>query len=181
MDEYRRTLPVLHAERSSRDANNGSLSAEEELIARFGSDWDGAKTVAQKTPNPVDVAIQMREAALDAQQKRKANIEALLGPIGNAPKPNGRIVYVVRLGESLKSIALRHPALKCPGLWKVLAEINGLSTKVDAKGTPCAVLSRGMQLLIPTSEEITAYLAKDNVSAIAVTISQSFAEQIQGP
>jgi hypothetical protein len=68
-----------------------------------------------------------------------------------------RTAYTVRLGDTLKSISMRHPGLEDVALWSLLAEVNALSTVTDARGNPETKLVRGMRLLIPTAEEVVAH------------------------
>ncbi len=95
-------------------------------------------------------------------EDRRRNVERLLGPLGSTTQSKsnpetGRQLISVRLGDTLRSIALKHPALNDVSLWKLLANCNNLSTEVDSKGAPTAILTRGMVLQIPGEEEISAY------------------------
>jgi hypothetical protein len=54
----------------------------------------------------------------------------------------------------LRSIALRHPSLKDVSLWKLIAQINNLSTDLDDNGNPVAALSRNNKIKLPTPQEI---------------------------
>lgn len=127
-------------------------TAEEELADRFGENWSGE--------GQPEAGADLDADAVAATQQRRANIENLLGPIGNKKPEDGRQRYVVRLGDTLKSVAIRHPALQDVSLWKLLAELNNLSTETDSKGTPVAKLGRGSQLVIPSPHEIAAVRAK---------------------
>ena len=89
-------------------------------------------------------------------QNRRANIEKFLGPISSVKTPN-ELHYTIRLGDSLRSIALKHPALKDVALWKLVARKNGLPTTTDSKGAPTAALNRGSTMVIPTQTEIAEY------------------------
>lgn len=93
-----------------------------------------------------------------AAQKRREHVESTLGKIPDlAEEDEGRIKYVVRLGDSLRSISIRHPALKDVTLWKLVAELNNLSRKTDASGNPAADLERGVVLLLPLPHEIAEF------------------------
>jgi len=70
---------------------------------------------------------------------------------------DGPIRYNVRLGDTLRSIAVRHPALRDVSLWRLLAEINNLPTDADEHGVPRAQLKRGTTLVLPSQEQIEAY------------------------
>jgi hypothetical protein len=98
-----------------------------------------------------------------SSSQRRANIESLLGSLTGAAPSDGRIRYVCRLGDTLRSVAMRHPALKDTVLWKLLAEVNGMSAKLDEKGVPVAQLKRGLTVVIPSPEEIDAFYAKHSV------------------
>lgn len=95
-----------------------------------------------------------------AQEDRRANIEKVIGKIRESSDGLDGRVYSVRLGDTLRSIAMKHPDLRDVTLWRLLAEKNGLSTDTDSKGAPLAVLIRGAVLNIPTAEEISAYRAE---------------------
>jgi hypothetical protein len=89
---------------------------------------------------------------------RNPNVEKLLGPLKSSQSGDaGRSKYTVRLGDTLRSIALKHPLLQDVKLWKVLALANDLPTTTDNKGVPTTVIKRGMTLLIPTQEEIEEF------------------------
>jgi hypothetical protein len=105
-------------------------------------------------------AAQMSEAARKEAAQRRANIEKYLGPITpaiNLVEPTARPRLNVRLGDTLRSIAIKHPVLQDVSLWRLLAQVNGLSTDTDNKGTPIAQLRRGTTLAIPTAGEIANY------------------------
>ncbi|MBK9143898.1 MAG: LysM peptidoglycan-binding domain-containing protein [Candidatus Melainabacteria bacterium] len=151
------------------DATMGSGTAgkyttpEEELAARFGERWDGPTddtNVSSDAPAE-DNKIRdewMANAVAKAEQRRK-NIEEALGPIGprKVKKPDGRLQYVIRLGDSLKSIAMKHPAIKDVSLWKLIAEVNGLTTETDSRGVPTAKVTRGATIALPSNREIAEY------------------------
>src|SRR5579885_2070138 len=69
----------------------------------------------------------------------------------------GRKTYVVRLGDTLKSVAMAHPALRDAALWKLVAEVNHLPVSTSADGVPSAKLVRGSAIEIPTRQEIENY------------------------
>ena len=87
---------------------------------------------------------------------RRSNVENLLGPIRKTNVPT----YTVRLGDTLRSIAMKHPALNDVKLWKLLAEKNGLSVAADGKGNPTANLQRGTSLVLPTTMEILEFRSR---------------------
>ncbi|MCC7529589.1 MAG: hypothetical protein IT342_13780, partial [Candidatus Melainabacteria bacterium] len=147
------------------------MTADEELIARFGAGWKGGAQGGPSTggaptggvPTVIpglqpatssQVTAALAASAMEAAQKKRANIESLLGPIGRQKPADGRIKYIARLGDSLKSVAMKHPALQDVNLWKLVAEINGISTEVDSRGGPIATLSRGAVLMIPSNIDV---------------------------
>ncbi|MCA9802975.1 MAG: LysM peptidoglycan-binding domain-containing protein [Cyanobacteria bacterium HKST-UBA02] len=137
---------------------------EEELAARFGEQWNGTAndtTIDTNATSPEDDKIRdewMANAVAKAEQRRK-NIEEALGPIGprKSKKPDSRLQYVIRLGDSLKSIAMKHPAIKDVSLWKLIAEVNGLTTETDSRGVPTAKVTRGASITLPSNKEIAEY------------------------
>jgi len=99
---------------------------------------------------------------------RRANVENLLGPLKTVHIPS----YTVRLGDTLRSVAMKHPAINDVKLWKLLALKNSLPTTCDSKGMPTATLRRGTKLNLPTPKEVFEYrkeqlnqTAPDNVQA----------------
>jgi len=146
-------------------------SVEDELAARFGENWSGdgesspeqaadsASAPAVPQQNSIEKKL-MDDAIADAKRRRE-NIEAALGPIASSKAanraPTGQIIYQVRLGDTLRSVAQKQPSLGDVHLWRLLAEVNGLSTETDAKGQPVAGLSRGSKIKLPTQQEIADY------------------------
>ncbi len=150
----------LHAGSTPQSAGGGKLTAEDELAARFGNNWAGTTsdaTTAGSVTAEDAVHEGMMSSAVAASQVRRANIESLLGPLSKQKPTDGRIRYVVRLGDTLKSVAMKHPSLQEVSLWVLLAEVNEIPTDTDEKGIPIAKLSRGSTLLMPTMEEIQAF------------------------
>src|SRR5262249_11686142 len=99
----------------------------------------------------------MTDDEKDAADQRRANVESGLGSLGKATEADAPIKYHVRLGDTLRSVAMKHPALNDVSLWKLLAEKNGLPTTQDARGVPTTVLQRGSILELPTPQEIAEY------------------------
>lgn len=132
-------------------AAGAGMTAEQELAAQFGANWDG------KNKSAASVSAGMMGAAVAKSQVRRANIEKILGPMGQKAGETARIRYIVRLGDSLDGVASKHPALKDAELWPLLASINELSDEVDDDDKPVATLRRGMVLNLPTPLEIEQY------------------------
>lgn len=132
-------------------------SAEEELEAMFGSNWNGTD---QETAQSENVESQKRKQEMDEFNKRRQNIESVLGKMGPKKAADGRMRYTVRLGDTLKSIAMKHPSLEDVSSWRILAEINKLSTETDENDNPVALVTRGSVLMIPTKNEVEEYKKK---------------------
>lgn len=142
-------------------------SAEDELAARFGAGWDANKTGAESGGQPAapemnDIERKLMEDAVAEAKRRRENIEKALGPITGSTVRGARadgehLTYQVRLGDTLRSVATKHPSIGDVNLWRLLAEVNDLSTDVDSKGQPKAGLARGGKIKIPTAQEIAEY------------------------
>ncbi len=124
------------------------------------------KTFYSRRQAPMAFGYDVADSADDATQpesvataadsgSRRANIEKLLGTIGNATTKPESATCVVRLGDSLNSLAKR--VLKDPTLWLLLAETNGLSADCDDSGQSTIRLQRGTTLVLPTNEQITEF------------------------
>ncbi len=145
-------------------------SAEDELAARFGAGWAAGKTQdnggQQQPAQPMsEMERKLMEDAMAEAKRRRENIEKALGPITGgttrSAKADGEhLSYQVRLGDTLRSVATKHPSIGDVNLWRLLAEVNNLSTDVDAKGQPKAGLARGAKIKIPTATEIAEYRQK---------------------
>jgi hypothetical protein len=119
------------------------------------------KQVREWTAKMNGVTSVQSKTGLKAQQsvddsERRSNIERVLGKLKESSDQEGK-TYSVRLGDTLRSIAMKHPDMRDVTLWKLLAYKNGLSTDTDSKGAPLSVLIRGSSLVIPSKEEIEAY------------------------
>jgi nucleoid-associated protein YgaU len=69
------------------------------------------------------------------------------------------LTYTCRLGDTLTSIAARHPLLQNPVLWVLLAKVNKLPIEVDQHSKPVAKIKRGKTLILPTVCEIESFLS----------------------
>lgn len=151
---------------AAADTRTEYASAEEELEARFGKNWNAATAATTGGAALED----LEDAAKAAYANRRKHIENLLGPLsskGDSSQPK----YVVRLGETLKSVAMKHPGLQDVTLWKLLAELNGLSTETDAKGNPQAKLARGQTIILPSAAEIASFRQRDVMGTPRTRIS----------
>ena len=76
-----------------------------------------------------------------------------------------QFIYKVRLGDSLRSIATKHPKLLDAQLWQLIAEMNSLSTETDSNGRPVEKLALGIDLMLPTAAQIEAFRSRDSASS----------------
>ncbi len=162
---------------TSGPALGAGMTAEQELAAQFGANWDG------KSKSAASVSAGMMGAAVAKSQVRRANIEKILGPMGQKAGETTRIRYIVRLGDSLDAVASKHPALKDAELWPLLATINELSDEVDDEDKPVAVLRRGMVLNLPTPFEIEQYrnsadVGEDDDSDMSPELASAMTESV---
>ena len=110
----------------------------------------------------VDAGFTPQNRPLSQEEKtkienKKANVESLLGSLGLSLDPNHEIKYIVRLGDSLRSIAMKHPHLNDITLWRLLAEKNEIAVDTDSRGVPIADIARGTTLVLPTRDEINEF------------------------
>lgn len=148
---------------SQQGGQSKFTSAEEELTARFGSNWSNTASGGDTADGAT--LEDMEDAARAAYQSRRKHIESLLGPL-SSKSDAARLKHVVRLGETLKSVAMKHPALLDVTIWKLVAELNGLSIKTDDKGTPLAKLSRGQALILPSQAEVAAFKQRESAGTV---------------
>lgn len=149
-------------------------SAEDELESMFGSNWHGANAGAGQSDLSQNVPQNGKsQQEMDEFTKRRQNIESVLGQMGPKRAADGRMRYTVRLGDTLKSIAMKHPALEDVSSWRLLAELNNLSTDTDAKDNPKAIVPRGSVLMIPTKAEVEEHKRKMGLRKAIVLPGQS--------
>jgi YD repeat-containing protein len=112
-----------------------------------------------------DTIKTMSEKEKEEFDGRRKNVESVLGAIGfaAAAAAEGGVKYNVRLGDSLRSVAMKHPMLNDVSLWRLLAEKNNLPTATDKHGIPTAILKRGTKLTMPTKQEIVEFRKKIGV------------------
>lgn len=169
-----RERPFVFSQKFEYVQNQQFASVEDELKAVLGANWDGAPNRPDSSGSIADTADSKTSdtsdndsalAVVAGSQARRSNIEKAIGPIyskkDDSVEKEGRIKYVVRLGDTLKSIAMRHPALEDVSFWRLVAEVNGLSTSTDDKGVPVASLKRGTTLWIPAPDEIEQFRQKN--------------------
>lgn len=164
-----RERPFVFSQKFEYVQNQEFASAEDELKAVLGANWAGDRADGSGSSEAAESVVDQQQASnvehtaesLALAQSRRENVEKVLGPVDSKKEQkDGRTKYVVRLGDTLKSIAMRHPALGDVALWKLVAEVNDLSTATDSKGSPSATLKRGSSLVIPTTQEIEEYREK---------------------
>jgi hypothetical protein len=134
-----------------------NLLNEHSLYTDSVSEWD---QLIREFPN-LDL-----EFAPDDSDSLRAHMQMNESQMKTTVEKN---IHIVRFGETLRSIALSHPALGDVSLWPLLAEKNQLSTERDANDRPVAKLTRGTRLLIPTPKEISAFRTRQ----IAIWLVQS--------
>ena len=91
--------------------------------------------------------------------------------------PDSRRVYRVRLGDTLRSIALRDPLMQDQSLWPLIARINGISELRDGTtGHPTVSLSRGNTIYLPSEEEVKHFRLMNRLATYANNAIQCTAE-----
>jgi hypothetical protein len=166
-----RERPFVFSQKFEYVQNQEFASVEDELKAVLGANWagDGSREPSLKESAdlnlegeaPGQLPDEHTAETLAVAQSRRANVEKMLGAVESKPEQkDGRAKYVVRLGDTLKSIAMRHPVLGDVALWKLVAEVNGLPTTTDSKGSPTAALKRGSSIVVPNVQEIEDYREK---------------------
>lgn len=126
---------------------------------RQAREWVMRGKHMQADQKAADTARKISEKEKAELDDRRKNVESLLGAVGYvAPNAeDGGIKYNVRLGDSLRSVAMKHPMLNDVSLWRLLAEKNSLPTTTDSHGIPTAILKRGTKLMMPTKQEIVDF------------------------
>ena len=69
-----------------------------------------------------------------------------------------QLPYVCRLGDTLKTIAKRHPAVRDARLWPLIARVNNLDQSAGEDGQPLAKIRRGQKIILPSLEERKQFL-----------------------
>jgi len=151
------TADISKFQKEGAKSMASQVSADEELRKRFGDGWDGTASGAK----PEGVRAGLINNSNVGGETRRENIEKMLGSVSK--KDDGQLKYVVRLGDSLKSIAMKHPALQDVALWKLLACVNELDQSTDDKGSPIVKLARGSTLIIPETMQIEEYCSQQGI------------------
>ncbi|MCA9804334.1 MAG: LysM peptidoglycan-binding domain-containing protein, partial [Cyanobacteria bacterium HKST-UBA02] len=71
--------------------------------------------------------------------------------------------YEVQDGDSLKTIAAGNSSMNSQHYWKLIAQVNGMSTDLDENGNPVMALVAGQHILMPTEREIASYRANTSL------------------
>lgn len=158
----------------------GGMTPEDELAAKFGGTADDYRVDSTQKEGAaeeadlketVETVEDLTEKAIAGAKTRRANVENMLGSLTGRKEEGGRIKYTVRLGDTLKSIAIKHPSLQDVHLWKIIAEVNKLDTATDGKGNPKAVLKRGAVIEIPTQEEVDKFRERESLPVLTIKTS----------
>lgn len=115
----------------------------------------GYEAVQATTSSATTTTLPSEQAA--RQKSRRENIEKVLGSLGKSEDKDECAYCIARLGETLNTLARRHPLLQDESLWPLLAEINHLSQETDVLGKAKAKLVRGSKLRLPSKEQILEY------------------------
>ena len=75
-----------------------------------------------------------------------------------------RAFHAVEAGDTILSIATKRPELGDTRFWKLIAKVNGLTTRLDAFGIPCEALVPGQFLLMPDAREIEAFCQQEGIA-----------------
>ncbi len=136
----------------------------------------GDNTEAYAPPTTISYEQNQQEVASFLQRLRSAghrqavSLQDLEGQFDTTepPQQGDRRVYRVRLGDTLRSIALRDSLMQDQTMWPLLARVNGLSEQRDATtGHPTVSLSRGETVTLPTEEEIKQYRLMNRLASAA--------------
>ncbi|MGD9683395.1 MAG: hypothetical protein AB7W16_19695 [Candidatus Obscuribacterales bacterium] len=88
--------------------------------------------------------------------------------------------YEVQDGDSLKTIAAGNSSMNSQHYWKLIAQVNGMSTELDENGNPVMALVAGQHILMPTEREIASYRANTSLPRpVVLTASQPEMGRVQ--
>jgi hypothetical protein len=147
---------------SEAGVDKAPASAVSEKSSKGGSkktdaikDGGTSATEAAEPAEPASNTQAVEPAALTASPEEKVQQASVEAPAAQShDEPDDHLIYSVRLGDTLKSIAIRQPQLLDHSLWVLIAEVNGLPTSLDSTGSPTCKLTRGMRLKLPTKSEV---------------------------
>ncbi|MBI1272244.1 hypothetical protein GC174_17590 [bacterium] len=74
-----------------------------------------------------------------------------------------RTFHAVVAGDTIMSIARRHTLMGDTRFWKLIARVNGLTTRLDVFGNPCETLVPGQFLLMPDQKEIDEFARQEGI------------------
>jgi len=172
---------------SQQPPEGQSFTPEEELAAKFGGrPEDYRAETSQRTDQAAEPDRQpltsgqsfsdVTPGVVAATPAISAGVDRMLGQFSSRGYSGGRVSYSVRPGDSLKSVAMEHPALQDVRLWRLVAEVNSLPTETDMQGRPLAQLRIGQVLSIPSRQEIGDYGEKKRLHNEAQTFVQQLSE-----
>lgn len=75
-----------------------------------------------------------------------------------------RTFHAVVAGDTIMSIARRHTLMGDTRFWKLIARVNGLTTRLDVFGNPCETLVPGQFLLMPDQKEIDEFARQEGIT-----------------
>jgi hypothetical protein len=146
----------LKANATAGDTTPLNVQSAHEGTAETSSPDDSVETESQAEATDSEPVALAAAAEVEVVQQSPPEIPAAVKP----EEDDDHVGYTVRLGDTLKSIAIRQPQLLDHSLWVLLAEVNGLSTAVDTSGSPTCKLARGMRLKLPNKSEVEAFRAE---------------------
>jgi LysM repeat protein len=145
----------LKVNATAGDATPPNVQSSPEETAETSSPDDSQEAESQSVAT-VSEPVALATAQVEVAQESPPEIPAAV----KTDEDDDHVGYTVRLGDTLKSIAIRQPQLLDHSLWVLLAEVNGLSTAVDTSGSPTCKLARGMRLKLPNKSEVDAFRAE---------------------
>jgi hypothetical protein len=142
------------------DTASGALRSIEKHLSAT-SDTTGDVPYPPEAPIQ-DESLSATDASSDLTASHRETAQPVLKDMPSVQNPidDDHVNYTVRLGDTLKSIAIRQPQLLDHSLWLLLAEVNGLTTEVDGTGSPTCKLTRGMRLKLPNKSEVESFKAR---------------------
>jgi nucleoid-associated protein YgaU len=159
-------------------------SPQEELAAILGDNWDGTRSdgslprleaadkLSETPAREPRVDVSSKEADVQGVSEAQDGepqivpqeacpdldaFKARMLDIDLGTRRRTRLRYIVRLGDTLRSIASKHPALGDAALWELVARVNDITTGADASKEMRAPLPRGTTIWIPSAEEVAEF------------------------
>ena len=146
---------------------NVPASTPDKLLAKLHKevvDHYGPKTVdasKKSGQNPVSGPLGMTiERVRFAGGKESVNLSEYRQSIGQLSQSK---FHEVKDGDTLLTIALKDKNLGDTRFWKLIAKVNGLTTRLDAFGIPCEALVPGQHLLVPDRKQIVEFCLQESI------------------